>query len=392
MNATPQSFDDLLKPAPAAPAPDQAAAPCCGPAGHPVQPVAGLPSATQPFVAGVQETPLGPVPRVTSRLTWADRWGAIKARWGVGRMDYRVQPGVYALHEPRPDSPVLVTANYKLTFDKLRKELRGIRAWLFCLDTDGVNVWCAAGKGNLGTDNLTASVEGAELAKLVSHRELLLPQLAAPGISAHQVRRACGFAASFGPIRARDIPAFLANGREALPEMRRVSFTTLERVVLIPVELVTALKHVLYIAPLLALLGMGLGWWRGLGLVPALAADGLYAGLGAVWGLLGGAVLSPLLLPWLPGRAFALKGLWPGLVLALAWWALAPAGLPLWERSAWLLVTPGFSSFLAMNFTGASTYTSLSGVKKEMRWAVPLQILIGLAGLVLWLAGGLGYL
>jgi len=37
-----------------------------------------------------------------------------------------------------------------------------------------------------------------------------------------------------------------------------------------------------------------------------------------------------------------------------------------------------------MNFTGASTYTSLSGVKKEMRWAVPLEIVGGVAGLTLW--------
>ena len=39
-----------------------------------------------------------------------------------------------------------------------------------------------------------------------------------------------------------------------------------------------------------------------------------------------------------------------------------------------------------MNFTGASTYTSLSGVKKEMRRAVPLQILGVLSGLAAWIA------
>ncbi|MDO9210860.1 MAG: mercury methylation corrinoid protein HgcA, partial [Deltaproteobacteria bacterium] len=46
---------------------------------------------------------------------------------------------------------------------------------------------------------------------------------------------------------------------------------------------------------------------------------------------------------------------------------------------------PAISAYLAMNFTGASTYTSLSGVKKEMRWAVPVEIGAAAAGLVLWL-------
>ena len=40
-----------------------------------------------------------------------------------------------------------------------------------------------------------------------------------------------------------------------------------------------------------------------------------------------------------------------------------------------------------MNFTGASTFTSLSGVLREMRVAVPAQIVAGALGLVLWLAG-----
>jgi len=44
-----------------------------------------------------------------------------------------------------------------------------------------------------------------------------------------------------------------------------------------------------------------------------------------------------------------------------------------------------------MNFTGASTYTSLSGVKKEMRWAVPLEFALGAVGLICWIAVRLIY-
>ena len=59
-------------------------------------------------------------------------------------------------------------------------------------------------------------------------------------------------------------------------------------------------------------------------------------------------------------------------------------GVKVLETAAWLFMMLALSSFLAMNFTGASTYTSLSGVKREMRYAVPLQIAAATIGLVLW--------
>jgi len=54
------------------------------------------------------------------------------------------------------------------------------------------------------------------------------------------------------------------------------------------------------------------------------------------------------------------------------------------EMLAWVMIILSASAYLAMNFTGASTYTSLSGVKKEMRWSLPFQIGAGAIGLVLW--------
>ncbi|MGA9110947.1 MAG: mercury methylation corrinoid protein HgcA, partial [Smithella sp.] len=52
---------------------------------------------------------------------------------------------------------------------------------------------------------------------------------------------------------------------------------------------------------------------------------------------------------------------------------------------AWVLIIPAVSGYLAMNFTGCSTYTSLSGVKREMRWALPLEIACAATGLVMWI-------
>lgn len=332
-------------------------------------------------MAGAVDTPAGKTPRVTATLSADDRRGGRMARWGVGRMDYRVDPGLYALGNPGADSPVLVSANYKLSFDALRSALPGLDAWLLAADTDGINVWCAAGKGKFSAEAVAAVAKVSGLERVVSHRTLILPQLAAPGVAAHQIKALCGFKGVFGPVEARDIPAFLSAGMKAAPAMRRKNFPLADRLTLVPMELVIALKYGLIIALALALLG-GLG---GPGFLGGVLTHGLMAAAAAMAAVLAGAVAGPLLLPWLPGRAFAAKGLWLGLAVAAILLAL---GRPAWaEGAGWALIMTALTSFLLMNFTGASTYTSLSGVKKEMRWAVPTQAVCAGLGLAAWLTG-----
>jgi len=339
----------------------------------------------QPFVRGAVDTPAGKVPRIEAALEWSDYWGSFKARWGVGRMHYALDPGLYALGSPDPKSPVLVSANYKMSFDRLREALPGQNAWILVLDTRGINVWCAAGKGTFGTEELVHRIEVSQLAQVVSHRELILPQLAGPGVAAHQVKKLSGFRARYGPIEARDIPAFLAAGLKATPRMRKKTFGWKERAVLIPVELVEALKGMLLVLPLFFFLG-GLGgpggYWANVLDHGILACAALLSALAA------GAVLTPLLLPWLPGRAFSVKGLWLGLIMAALLVVFRMGELGHWsgvmEAVAWVCLIPALATYLAMNFTGASTYTSLSGVRKEMRWALPVQIAGGVLGLLLW--------
>ena len=336
-------------------------------------------------MVGSIQAKTGTVPRISSTLSGADYRGTIKARWGVSRMRYTIEPGLYALGNPDEHTPILVTANYKMSFDRLREALPGRDAWILVLDTNGINVWCAAGKGTFGTEELVRRIESNGLVQIVSHRELILPQLSGPGIAAHLVKKLSGFKVIYGPINATDLPAFLDAGLKATPEMRLKTFDIRERTVLIPVELVSTLKWVLIILPLFFFVG-GLGgqtgFWSG-------ALDyGLFAIIALLSAVIAGAVLTPILLPWLPGRAFSLKGMAMGLITAIILTALRPENLNNWqgriETLAWFLLIPAIAAYLAMNFTGASTYTSLSGVKKEMKWAVPVEIAAGAAGLFLW--------
>jgi CO dehydrogenase/acetyl-CoA synthase delta subunit len=354
--------------------------PCCG-GGSPSKAVLRY---EDTFVDGQMDTPAGPVPRVHSRLGSRDLLGRWRVRWGIGRDRYRVAPGLYAMGAPGGDSPVLVTANYKLTFDVVRRDVVGLDAWILALDTRGINVWCAAGEGTFGTEEVIRRVTEARLSEVVRHRRLILPQLGAPGVAAHEVRKGCGFSVVYGPVRARDIRSFLEAGMKASPAMRRVVFPAMDRLVLTPIEITGMLRLAGWAAVVLFLLAgvgpgvfsLGAAWERGFGAVAALAA-----------GILAGAVVTPVLLPWLPGRAFSVKGGLAGGVLA--------ACAVLWHRGALeapaalalLLAMTAVSSFVAMNFTGATPFTSPSGVEKEMRRALPVQAgLTVLAGL-LWVGG-----
>jgi hypothetical protein len=190
------------------------------------------------------------------------------------------------------------------------------------------------------------------------------------------VRKRSGFTVDYGPVRACDIKEYLASGCQSTAAMRTVLFPVLDRLVLTPVELVQAVKKSLPIFGVLFLLNLFMA--RPFGLPDVVA----YAGA-----LLTGAVITPMLLPIIPGRAFA----WKGWLLGLGW-TLCALFFNAWFNAAnWLLATgyllvlPSVSAYLAMNFTGSSTYTSFSGVTKEMKTAIPLLVLSVTAGIAVLL-------
>jgi hypothetical protein len=286
-----------------------------------------------------------------------------------------VPPGLYRLGDPDKDSPVFASANYTLSFDALRSALAGTDAWILVLDTKGINVWCAAGKGTFGTGELIRRIAVTGLSEVVVHRKIILPQLGAPGVSAHEVARYSGFSVEYGPVRARDLPAYLAT-RTATPDMRTVRFPLADRLVLCPMELVHTLLPMIAAAVVLYFLA------------------GPVAALAVVAAVLAGTVLFPALLPYIPTHDFSMKGFILGTLVAIpfAVTLVRAPGLSGIARVIAVLVPfliiPPVVAYLALNFTGSTTFTSRTGVKKEIFRYVPAMVLMAGAGTILGIALG----
>lgn len=332
-----------------------------------------------PIVKSFHSTPIGSIPRVATHLSFRDKLGTLRARIGALRSSYRIPPGLYCVGTPDNSSPVLVTGNYKLSFDTLRKELSGTDCWILVIDSRGINVWCAAGKGTFSTKEISYQINKCNLHKIVDHRKVILPQLGATGIAAHELKSFCGFTGIYGPIRAVDIPQFLAQGKISA-EMRKVTFTMKERIPLIPVEICLFWKPLLLILFITFILS---GLSPNIFSIITTVERTIFGSFFTLIGVVTGAGLIPLLLPWTYFRQFWLKGALLGFLTSLLSLSII-SGSNLVENIAIILWITSLSSFLAMNFTGSTPFTSLTGVAKEMRKGLPFQIIGTTLASILW--------
>lgn len=335
-------------------------------------------------IMGYIDTEIVQIPKISTKLTYKDTLGCIGIRLGINRKNYAIKPGIYAVGKPTKTSPVLVTANYKFTFDKLRKELDGLDIWIMVIDTKGINVWCAAGKGTFGHDEIIRKIKTTELSKVVAHRVLILPQLAAPGVSAKQVTKATGFRIIYGPIRAEDLKEFIKNRFKASERMRKVTFTFKERLELTPLETIQNIKYLLLVFLLFFIVNYLLKI-RG-EMVNGVAYTSIINLSAYFIAILIGTVVFPILLPYLPFRAFSLKGLvlgvfWAIVVINFSTIFMISSNLLSYLGNGFLLTS--LITYLALNFTGSTPYTCFSGVLKETLYAVPTVIICSLVGGIL---------
>jgi len=101
-----------------------------------------------------------------------------------------------------------------------------------------------------------------------------------------------------------------------------------------------------------------------------LGAPFLLLGLAAV---ITGAFITPVLLPYVPFRSFAMKGWVMGLAsmfIVMPLMGAAARSDSLLAGAAWLFF-PAMTSYIALQFTGSTTFTGQTGVRKELKIGIP---------------------
>lgn len=264
---------------------------------------------------------------------------AYLARW----LPHRAPTGLIAIGSPDADSPVLVTANFTLTVKRVRRALAGQNVWLLVVNTEGINVWCAAGGGIFTAHRVIDGVKVSRLSTRVSHHVIILPALSAPGVDRDVVERETGFHCRFGPVYARDLPAYLDAGQKKTDEMQRFDFGPMHRLDMFlpmnfPVYVVIAV--VLAIVAPAQLLGFTAFFWA--------AVASLY-----------------LLIDVLPGRTGWGQALLLALLVAIAW-----AGLDWYTRGTplahWGWLVAAFFVYFAAGFDIAGTLTPRNSDAERM--------------------------
>ncbi len=273
----------------------------------------------------------------------------------------KVNPGLYVVGQPDPDSPVLITGNFELTVRRLvRATDNRMDAWVLVVDSAGINVWCAAGGGFFTAEKVIGALRVSDLEGVVGHRALILPQLCANGVDGWRIRQETGWDVNWGPVRAEDIPDYVVSGGVKTDAMRWVQFPIKDRL-----EMVTV---TLGFYSLLIMLPVAI-FWRTL-FWPILLS------------LVGLSYFYAVVLPWLPGR----DGLAKSVPLTLISLVGLLVYIVVWDHLLgqhifnWVLGLTALSVFTAAELQGMSPL--MRGEQGNWGW----EAVIGAAlGLTYWL-------
>jgi len=122
----------------------------------------------------------------------------------------QVSPGIYEFASPTPESPLMVTTNFSLTFFSVAGEIdgSGIPSWLLITDSEGMSVLTAWAAGNFDAEVIAKAVKQFEVESKIGHRKIIIPGFVAV-ISGELEDELPGWEVMVGPREAVDLPAYL---------------------------------------------------------------------------------------------------------------------------------------------------------------------------------------
>ncbi|GAB4456095.1 MAG: acetyl-CoA decarbonylase/synthase complex subunit gamma [Anaerolineales bacterium] len=122
----------------------------------------------------------------------------------------QVQPGVYEINQPKPESPVLVTTNFSITYFAVANEVEGsgLPAWLVVTDAEGMSVLTAWAAGKFDAERIAKAIKGFDLASKVNKKRVVLPGHVAV-LSGELEAELPDWEVRVGPREAVDLPTFM---------------------------------------------------------------------------------------------------------------------------------------------------------------------------------------
>jgi acetyl-CoA decarbonylase/synthase, CODH/ACS complex subunit gamma len=122
----------------------------------------------------------------------------------------QVQPGIYEINSPKPESPVLVTTNFSITYFAVANEVEGsgLPAWLVVTDAEGMSVLTAWAAGKFDAERIAKAIKGFDVASKVSRKQIILPGHVAV-LSGELEEELADWEIRVGPREAVDLPAFM---------------------------------------------------------------------------------------------------------------------------------------------------------------------------------------
>ena len=258
----------------------------------------------------------------------------VKSIWDyIGRwFPNPVEPGLRRLGNPDHMAPVFATSNFHLTVRRVERALSAIDAWLLVVPTNGINVWCASAGGEMTVRNILTVMKTSRVKDRVTHRRLILPQLSAPGIDRKLLKETSGWSAEFGPVYAKDIPAYLELDHKKTAELCRVSYPGSFRF-----EMLFSMNALLWLAISIILIFVKPAW--------AFLLSAFFWGAGII--LYGG-------YPYLPGKSGWAKAFMLSILLAvcIALYSVFILKQPWWQFWGWMTSAGILTLWLGFDLKG----------------------------------------
>ncbi len=145
-------------------------------------------------------------------------------------LPFPCKTGLIKIGNPDSNSPVLLTCNYHLTVERVKRAVKGLDVYLLVANSKGDNVWCSATGGHFTNHSVISVIKTSGIETLVHHRNIILPQLAATGIEGKVIQKKAGWKVLWGPVYAKDIPSFIKKKFNKSSKMSEVEFPATQRI------------------------------------------------------------------------------------------------------------------------------------------------------------------